>query len=61
MRQRLFSSLIRHIPRGQLVRYLVVGVWNTAFGYATFAAFTALLTDVVPAPYLAARDMPDQP
>ena len=54
MSQRLFSRLIRHIPRGQLVRYLVVGVWNTAFGYATFAGFTALLTGVVPAPYLAA-------
>ena len=37
------ASLTRHIPPGQLGRYLVVGVWNTVFGYGTFALFTALL------------------
>ena len=49
-----FAAATQHLPPGQLVRYLVVGLWNTAFGYATFAGFTALLTGVVPAPYLAA-------
>ncbi len=48
------AAATRHIPAGQLGRYLVVGVWNTAFGYATFALFTALLDRYVPASYLAA-------
>ena len=48
------SALTRHIPPGQLGRYLVVGLWNTAFGYGTFALFTALLDRYVPASYLAA-------
>jgi len=38
--QRLFS----HIPPGQFGRYLVVGLWNTFFGYATFILFTMLLS-----------------
>lgn len=41
-----------HLPPGQFVRYLLVGVWNTAFGYAAFALFTALLDKVVPHSYL---------
>lgn len=32
-----------HIPPGQFLRYLVVGGWNTLFGYSTYALFTALL------------------
>ena len=47
-------NLTRHIPPGQLVRYLVVGVWNTAFAYGTFALLTWLLDRYVPASYLAA-------
>jgi putative flippase GtrA len=34
---------VGHIPSGELMRFLGVGLWNTAFGYATFAAFTYLL------------------
>lgn len=34
----------KHIPPGQFARYLVVGVWNTVFGYGLYALFTALLT-----------------
>jgi len=49
-----FSQLTRHIPPGQFARYLLVGVWNTGFGYATFAAFTAALDRVVPHSYLPA-------
>lgn len=48
-----FSRLTRHIPPGQFGRYLVVGVWNTAFGYGTFALFTALLERHMPASYMA--------
>ena len=48
------ASLTRHIPPGQLARYLVVGIWNTVFGYATFALFTAVLDRYMPASYMAA-------
>lgn len=37
-------SLFAHIPPGQFFRYLLVGIWNTAFGYATFVLFTYLLS-----------------
>jgi putative flippase GtrA len=30
----------RPLPSSQFVRYLAVGGWNTAFGYATYAALT---------------------
>lgn len=48
------SGLTRHIPPGQFGRYLLVGAWNTAFGYGTFALFTALLAPIVPHSYLLA-------
>jgi putative flippase GtrA len=48
-----FSSLTGHIPPHQLGRYLVVGIWNTAFAYGTFALFTALLDRYMPASYMA--------
>lgn len=35
--------LTKHVPPGQLGRYLLTGAWNTLFGYGTFALFTALL------------------
>ena len=35
--------LANHIPSGQLGRYLLVGTWNTLFGYATFAALVFVL------------------
>jgi len=50
----LLSSLTKHIPPGQLGRYLIVGIANTAFGYGTFALFTALLDRYMPASYMAA-------
>jgi len=49
-----FGRLTRHIPPGQLGRYLVVGIWNTVFAYGTFALFTALLDRHMPASYMAA-------
>ena len=47
------SSLTKHIPPDQLGRYLVVGIWNTAFAYGTFALFTWLLDRYMPASYMA--------
>jgi putative flippase GtrA len=38
------KRLISHIPAGQFLRYLFVGVWNTGVGYATFAGFTYLFS-----------------
>ena len=46
------ADLIRHIPRRQFVRYLLVGLWNTLFGYGTFALLTAVLNPLVPHSYL---------
>lgn len=49
-----FARLTSHIPPGQLGRYLLVGVWNTLFGYSTFAVLTALLKPYVPQSYMLA-------
>ena len=46
------ENLRSHISLGQFGRYLLVGVWNTLFGYGTFALLTALLTPVVPYSYI---------
>src|SRR5260370_15706307 len=35
------SAILSHIPPGQFGRYLLVGIWNTLFGYLSYAAFTA--------------------
>ena len=48
------SALLSHIPPGQFGRYLLVGIWNTLFGYGTFAAFTALLDPHIPYGYILA-------
>jgi putative flippase GtrA len=45
--------LLSHIPPGQFARYLCVGVFNTLFGYTTFAIINFLLhRRHVPASYL---------
>jgi putative flippase GtrA len=38
------KSLFSHIPPGQFFRYVLVGIWNTGFGYALFVIFTYLLS-----------------
>src|SRR5208337_5022144 len=48
------TSLTRHIPPGQFGRYLLVGTWNTLFGYGSFAFFTAILSSVIPHSYIVA-------
>ncbi len=47
-------NLTRHIPPGQFGRYLLVGAWNTLFGYGSFAFFTAILSRTIPYSYVAA-------
>jgi putative flippase GtrA len=49
-----FSALTAHFPPGQFLRYLAVGAWNTLFGYAAYAALTALLTPLIPYSYMVA-------
>jgi putative flippase GtrA len=53
-RNRIIAKLTAHIPPAQFRRYLLVGVCNTVFGYATYAAFTALLTPHLPHAYIVA-------
>src|SRR5437773_2180035 len=53
-KQYWYRRALSHIPPEQALRYLVVGLWNTAFGYASYAAFTLLLADTIPHSYLVA-------
>jgi len=46
--------LTSHIPPGQFGRYLLVGAWNTLFGYSDYAVLTYMLGPVVPHSYIAA-------
>ena len=39
---RLVRELARHAPPGQVVRFLIVGAWNTLFAYGLFALLTYL-------------------
>ncbi len=48
----LLQRLAGLFPAGQLLRYLCVGVFNTLFGYATFALTLFLLNHSVPQRYL---------
>jgi putative flippase GtrA len=48
------TKLTHHIPPGQFGRYLLVGAWNTSFGYGSFAFFTAILSPMIPHSYVAA-------
>lgn len=47
-----WRELTAHIPPGQFGRYLLVGLWNTMFGYGLFALFTALLNPIVSHSYM---------
>jgi putative flippase GtrA len=44
----------RIVHAGQVVRYLMVGGWNTVFGYAVFATLNWAFTDIIPYPFMAA-------
>jgi putative flippase GtrA len=45
----MLKRLFPDHSRGQLRRYLVVGVWNTLFGYGCFFLMVRLLLHLVPA------------
>ena len=53
MLRSFLDRLTSHVPPGQFARYLAVGLWNTAFGYGTFALFTWVLDRYMPASYMA--------
>jgi putative flippase GtrA len=38
------AGVIAEIPPAKFFRYLLVGTWNTAFGYSLFALFTYLFS-----------------
>ena len=46
------AEITAHIPPGQFGRYLLVGIWNTLFGYSTYALLTAVLNPIVPHSYI---------
>lgn len=48
------ESVTSHIPPELFGRYLLVGTFNTAFGYSCFAVLTAILAHVIPYSYLPA-------
>lgn len=51
---RWIEWITNHFPPGQFGRYLVVGLFNTAFGYGAYAGLTALLTPRIRFAYLLA-------
>lgn len=50
----LIAALARHFPPGQFGRYLLVGGFNTVFGYGCFALFVAILDRITPHGYILA-------
>jgi putative flippase GtrA len=50
-RERL-QRIVHLFPGGQFARYLCVGVFNTIFGYLSFAVILTLLNTVLPARFL---------
>ena len=45
---------LQEIPPRLAVRYLIVGAWNTLFGYGLYALLTYWLTPLIPAAYMVA-------
>ena len=50
--KRQLQRLVNLFPGGQFFRYLLVGGFNTLFGYGTFVLTLALLSNAVPQRYL---------
>jgi putative flippase GtrA len=44
----LIKRIAQHIPSVQLIRYLLVGAWNTLFGYGCFFLFARLFLRLMP-------------
>lgn len=51
---KLLNRFISHFPPGQVVRYLIVGAWNTLFGLALYSGLTYVLTGRIPLAYMVA-------
>jgi putative flippase GtrA len=49
---RRLQRLVHLFPGGQFVRYLCAGIFNTLFGYISFAVVLTLLNAVLPARFL---------
>lgn len=50
----MVARLTKHIPPAQFGRYLLVGLWNTVFGYSVYALLTAMLTPRISYAYILA-------
>jgi putative flippase GtrA len=48
------AKVTSHIPPAQFGRYLIVGMFNTVFGYSSYVVLTALLTPYIPYAYVVA-------
>ena len=46
------ARLVSRIPKKQFARYIAVGVWNTVWGYCTFAGFLYLFSHMLAPRYL---------
>lgn len=44
----MFKRFFAHIPPAELLRYLVVGAWNTLFGYTCYFLLVRLLLRILP-------------
>ncbi len=49
---RRLARLVQKFPKRQFVRYVSVGIWNTVFGYASFAASLFLFSHLLPQRFL---------
>ncbi len=47
-----FAALRRVLPPSEVIRYIVVGVWNTIFGYGLYSSFVFLYGHFLPHRYL---------
>ncbi|CAN5724387.1 hypothetical protein BH10ACI4_BH10ACI4_37190 [soil metagenome] len=47
-----FASLRRKLPPSEVLRYLLVGVWNTVFAYLLYSGFVYLYGRFLPRQYL---------
>ena len=49
---RRLARLVQKFPKRQFVRYVSVGIWNTIFGYCSFAASLFLFSHLLPQRFL---------
>ncbi len=49
---RRLARIVRKLPHGQFIRFLGVGIWNTIFGYCSYAAFLFLFSHLLPQRFL---------